>query len=102
MMLTEMVNWERMTLRNAATFVFLLLMGTLDSPEARTETLVHAIAAKYPTVFSEEGLSTVSSIFVKWERSVRLMKQAFFVLSRQYRVHHGVHGCQCPRREAYL
>ena len=65
MMLTEMVNWERMALRNAATFVFLLLMGTLDSPEARTETLVHAIATKYPTVFSEEGLSTISSIFVK-------------------------------------
>ena len=94
MVLTEMVNWERMTLRNATTFVFLLLMGTLDSPEARTETLVSMIAAKYPTVFSKEELSTVSSIFVKWELNVRFTEQALFVLSRQYCVQYGVHGCR--------
>ena len=68
---TEMVNWERMTLRNAATFIFLLLMGTLDSADRRTDILVNMIAAKYPTVFSREELYTVASILSKCGREVR-------------------------------
>lgn len=66
-----MVNWDRTTLRNAATFVFLLLMGLLGSSCDRTNKLMDAIKFKYPTVFSKEELLTVASILDKCGSVVR-------------------------------
>lgn len=61
----ECINWERPVLRSGSSFLFHLMMVSVPQPAERSRIVVDALAATYPTIFTQEELAKIAGFMEK-------------------------------------